>query len=100
MLPEWLLALAGTCAARAVREVPRERVVDFLRRVSNAGHPVHEDDAEFVLPHPDGEIRVCWDDARGMVRQVKGDVEKIYGFAWNEAELEQFLSSALGSPIR
>jgi hypothetical protein len=74
-------------------------VVDFLRRVSNAGHTVHEQGDEFVLPHPDGEIRVCPIDTHWVVRRKKGNVWYPYGAAWNEAELERFLSSARGSLI-
>jgi hypothetical protein len=99
-LPELLLEeWAATWGVPNVPEFPRQRVVDFLLRVSNAGHAVHEQGDEFVLPHPDGEIRVCPIDKHWVVRRKKGNVWYPYGAAWNEAELEQFLSSARRSPI-
>ena len=95
LLNEW----AAAREARKAREFPRERVVDFLRRVSNAGHAVHEHGDEFVLPDPGGEIRVCRIGVRWVVRRKRGNVWWPHGAAANEAELEQFLSLALGGPI-
>ena len=70
LLEEW----AAMRRAREVREFPfpRQRVVDFLLRVSNAGHAVQEQGDDFVLPHPDGEIRVCPSDVRWVVRRKGG----------------------------
>jgi len=79
--------------------LPRKRVANFLLRVAKGGHPVHEDGDDFVLPHPDGEIRVCPIGVSWVVRRKKGIVWYPHGGAKDEADLEQFLSSALGSPI-
>jgi hypothetical protein len=95
--------VVSACEALEVPPLSRQRVVDFLLRVSSAGRAVHQKGDEFVLPHPDGEIRVCpinerrW--VRWVVRRKRGNIWWPYGAATNEAELEQRLSSALGSPI-
>jgi hypothetical protein len=96
--PLWEEVLAAQPAVH-VRELPRVRVVEFLARVSNAGHAVLERGDGFVLSRPDGDISVSPIGVRWVVRRQRGNVWWPHGAASNEAELERFLSSALGSPI-
>ena len=93
LLNEW----AAEREARKAKEFPRQRVVDFLQRISSSGLAAHEEGDEFVLPHPDGEIHICPIGVRWVVRRKKGKVLYAYGAATNEIELEQLLASALMS---
>ena len=52
-----------------------------------------------VLAQDDGDVRIARSDTVWVVRRKKGQIWWPYGAAANEAELEQFLSSALGRPI-
>src|SRR5262245_41076878 len=92
-------AWADSRGAFTPREIlSRERVVAFLERVSNAGHSVRTDGDAFVLPQPEGdvrmEVRIAWEFSR-----KQGQFWYPAGGAETEAELEQFLSIFLGRPI-
>jgi hypothetical protein len=92
---EW----AATRGALHIHDLSRARVAAFMVRVSSAGHCVLNDGDEFVLPQEDGEVRISYIRWRWQVRRKTGRISWPFGGASTEAELEEFLASAIGRPI-
>jgi hypothetical protein len=78
-------------------ELSRERVVDYLLRLSSTGHLVEVDGDSFVLPRDDGEVRLRPSNGAWLVSRERLGVLSTYGDARAEDQLDRLMASAIGA---
>lgn len=75
----------------------KERVVDYLLKLSANGCPVQGDGEDYVLPQDDGEVRLRLIEGTWRVSRVRLGVLSTYGDAGSEDDLDRLLASAVGA---
>lgn len=75
---------------------PRQRVVDYLLRLSAQAYPIHFDSDDYVLPVEDGEVRIRPVGGLWRVCRTRKRILSTYGDASNERELDDLLRGAFG----
>lgn len=74
----------------------RQRVVDYLLRLTAHGHAVQSDGGDYVIPLDDGEVRLKQSGGLWRVSRTQMTVPSTYGDASNNDELDRLVRMALG----